>query len=405
MTTHSSTRSKQARKKNRFWDRALGVIAIATIIIAWFIGAARTSASIEPYLQQILPDAERFEALSGTTFAAYGSNSPEELIGYITLGTANSYGGPMRVAVATNLEGEIAGITIIENKDTPSWVKRVLESDFITHLTGKSYADNFQLGDDVDGVSGATYTSNAIAESVLKGSREIASTQLGFDVPETLSPPIKFGLPEITLIALFAVGYFGHQRKFKYKKQARWLSMLTGLLVLGFMYTSPLTLAYINKFLMGFWPEWQTHLYWYLLIGGILFVFTVDNKNPYCEWFCPFGAAQECMGAIGGAKVRTPNQYRNLLKWTQRGLAWAAIIIALLMRNPGISSYEVFGTLFDFVGTSWQFTLLALVLIASLYLKRPWCNYLCPLRPIDQFIRLVRAWIKEQWQIIRLKTA
>jgi polyferredoxin len=197
----------------------------------------------------------------------------------------------------------------------------------------------------------------------------------------------------------------GHQRKFRYKKQARWLSMLVGLGVLGFIYTSPLTLAFINKLLLGFWPAWQTHLYWYLLIGGMLFVFTVENKNPYCEWFCPFGAAQECMGVVGGAKARNPQRYRDLFKWSQRGLAWGAIVIALLLRNPGISSYEIFGTLFDLEGSVFLFTLLGIVLVAALFIKRPWCRYLCPLHPVEEIIRLFRGWVREIWRKVRPKTA
>jgi len=147
--------------------------------------------------------------------------------------------------------------------------------------------------------------------------------------------------------------------------------------------------------LLGFWPEWQLHLYWYLLLAGILFVFTADDKNPYCEWFCPFGAAQECLGIIGGAKGRTPQRYHNLLRWFQRALALSAIIIALLYRNPSISCYEVFGAFFRLIGSNFHFVLLGVVLIAALFLKRPWCRYLCPLRPVTDFIRLIRNWMKE----------
>jgi polyferredoxin len=196
---------------------------------------------------------------------------------------------------------------------------------------------------------------------------------------------------------LFIVGYVGHKPKFKYTKQVRWISMLTGMVVLGFIYNNPLTIANINKFLMGYWPQWQTNLYWYILIAGILFVFTVDNKNPYCEWFCPFGAAQECMGVIGGAKVRSPGKYRFFLQWLLRGLAWMAIFIALLLRNPGVTSYEIFGTLFELLGTGVQLALLALVLLTSLFIRRPWCTYLCPLHPVYEFIRMVRKWILGLW--------
>jgi NosR/NirI family nitrous oxide reductase transcriptional regulator len=132
------------------------------------------------------------------------------------------------------------------------------------------------------------------------------------------------------------------------------------------------------------------------LIGGILLVFTVDNKNPYCEWFCPFGAVQECMGIIGGAKPGLGN-YRNILKWLQRGLAWLAILLAVLFRNPGMTSYEIFGTLFDLKGTPIQFIVLGLVLITSLFIRRPWCAFLCPLRPVTDLYRVFRKWIIDLW--------
>ena len=93
------------------------------------------------------------------------------------------------------------------------------------------------------------------------------------------------------------------------------LELDIGLVVLGFLYNSPVTLAYITKLLLGYWPQWQTNLYWYFLIGGILFVFTVDNKNPYCQWICPFGAAQECMGVIGGARSRGSRRFATVLRW------------------------------------------------------------------------------------------
>ena len=90
--------------------------------------------------------------------------------------------------------------------------------------------------------------------------------------------------------------------------------------------------------------------------------------------------------------------------WGQRGLAWLAVMIAFLLRNPGVSSYEVFGTLFDFTGSTVLFVLLGIVLIASLFAKRPWCNYLCPLDPVYDIIRLIRTWIIELWHKIRPKS-
>jgi Na+-translocating ferredoxin:NAD+ oxidoreductase RnfG subunit len=379
-------------------DRIIGMTAILSILAAGLIGLARSAADIAPYLQQVIPDASHFEKVNGDIFAAYSSDFPPTLLGYVTTGKSYGYGGPMTVAVGVDLNGKILGVAIIRDNETPSYMKEVLQSDFIESLIGKHYQDPFKLYEDLDGVTGATYTARGIANSVLKGSHQIAEDQLNLIVPDQTAYKIKFGIPEIVLVFLFAAGYVGHRRKFKFKKQVRWASMLSGMVILGFIYNQPLTLSDINKLLLGFWPAWQTHLYWYLLIGGILFVFTTDNKNPYCEWFCPFGAAQECMAVLGDAKSVSPGRFRKILLWTQRGLAWLAILLALIYRNPGLSSYEIFGALFDFIGSSWQFVLLGIILVASIFIRRPWCNYLCPIRPVTDLYRTFRKWIIETWK-------
>ena len=181
--------------------------------------------------------------------------------------------------------------------------------------------------------------------------------------------------------------------------------MLVGMGVLGFVYNRPLTLVFINKILLGFWPEWHLNLYWYILLAGIVLIIAVGKQSPYCEWFCPFGSAQECLGFIGGAKRRIPERSHILLRWFQRALALSAIVLALLYRNPSVSSYEVFGAFFHLIGSSFNFALLGVVLVAALFLKRPWCSYLCPLRPVTDFIRLVRDWIQELWLKSRLNAA
>jgi hypothetical protein len=292
----------------------------------------------------------------------------------------------------------------VEHKETVSFFQRVLRSQLSEFLTDKHYSDSFMLGQDVDSVTGATYSSRALADSVRRAARKVAFRNLDSPAIPEPSPPVVFGFPEAILLVLFAVGFVGRSRLFKRRKAIRWISMLVGMGVLGFVYNRPLTLVFINKMLLGFWPEWRLNLYWYILLAGIVLIIAVGKKSPYCEWFCPFGSAQECLGIIGGAKRRIPDRAHILLRWFQRVLALSAIALALLSRNPSISSYEVFGAFFHLIGSSFNFALLGVVLIATLFLKRPWCSYLCPLRPVSDFIRLISNWIREIWLKSRPKT-
>ena len=379
-------------------ERILAVCAIVMMVVAWFVGYHRVEGDLLPHLKRTLPEAGFLQFTEEGTYTAWEDDTQGRLMGYLSTGTSYGYGGEMKVAIAVDTGGTVLGLTIIDHKETASFLRRVLRRDFLEQFIGKKVNDAFLPGQDIQGVTGATVSSRALAESVRKASRRIASGNLGFSVISEPSPPIQWGLPELLLIALFVAGFIGRTRRFKYTNGFRWASMLTGMILLGFVFNKPLTLTVINRLLLGFWPQWRLELYWIILLVGIFFILNADNKNSYCEWFCPFGAAQECLGAIGGAKVRTPERLRIPLKWFQRTLAFSAIIVALIYRNPSISSYEVFGAFFHLIGANWQFGLLAVVLVASLFLKRPWCSYLCPLRPVVDFIRLIRNWLKNLFQ-------
>ncbi len=378
-------------------DRVFALGAIILIALVWITSAARTRADLLPVVRQTVPEADHILDEGDGLYTVWTDSTETALLARVVIGSADGYGGPLRAAVAVDQAGVVIGAAIADDKETPAWMERVLGSGLLESLTGKLYGDAFILGADVDGVTGATYTARALAEATADGSRAAAAA-FGLPTEEPKPPKIVFGTPEIVLILLFGVGFVGHRSSFPYTRQARWFSMITGLIVLGFLYNSPVTLAYITKLVLGYWPQWQTNLYWYFLIGGILFVFTVDNKNPYCQWCCPFGAAQDCMGAIGGAKSRTPQRFHQLLIWLQRLLTLAAILLGVWFRNPGVASYELFGTLFELLGSSVQFAALGLVLVAALFIKRPWCNYLCPIRPVTDLIRLTRQTVKEQWR-------
>ena len=385
-------------KKIESW---LSIIAIVVILIAWFIGRQREDVDILSSVQAKMSEIAKLEEIEKATYKIY--NSKEEHIGFVTIESSMGYGGPLQMAVAVDQKGKIFDLAVISSKETPSYLDKVTNANFLDQVIGKSYNEDYSLGKGIDGISSATYSSRAILEASKKGNRFIAAKVLGFDVPKEESHSIQFGFAEIVLLILFAVGYFAHKKTFKYTKIARWGTMLVGLFVIGFYFNQPFTLSMVNQLLLGYFPPLQSHLYWYILLGGIFLVLTVENKNPYCQWFCPFGAAQECMGLVGGAKNRSTGKFKNVLKWTLRLATLIAIVAALLLRNPGATSYEVFGTLFKLTGSNFQFAILGIVLVSSVFIKRPWCNYLCPIGPVADHFTHVRRLIINKWKRLNVK--
>jgi len=379
-------------------DRWLAVAALLTVAAAWYLGTVWTPADLDPAFRQALPAAASFEILTSEIGAAHDPES--RLVGYVHLGRADGYGGPLALAVGIDTAGAVTGVAIVEQRETPTILAKVRAAGLLESFRGAPVASEFRIGEDVDAVSGATYTVTALVENARQACRRIGVERLGRDLPPPPAPATQFGLPEIVLILLYLVGWLGLRKKLPARKWLRWLCLLVGLVILGFWLNRPFTLGFVNRLLLGYWPAWQDHLYWYLLTGGLVLFLVVDGKNPYCEWFCPFLAAQECVGAIGGAGGSLPPRHHNWLKWGHRGLAWLAVMVALIIRNPAISSYEVFGALFDFTGSRVLFVLLGLTLLTSLLFRRPWCRYLCPVSAVTALILLLRNWGRELWRTI-----
>jgi polyferredoxin len=170
--------------------------------------------------------------------------------------------------------------------------------------------------------------------------------------------------------------------------------MLSGMLVIGFLYNIPFSIGLVNKGLLGFLPPLNRQFYFYIMLGGTFLIIFVTNKNLYCERLCPFGATQECLSAISGTIKQLPKKFRKIFIWIQRIMALGVVVLALVMRKPDYANYEVFGTMFRLTGGNFSFVLLLVFLILSLIIVRPWCNYLCPVHPVTEYARMIRRWIR-----------
>ena len=159
----TSARRSSAHQARVTRERKVALIAVAILIAAWIIGRQLSAANVAPFLPKALPGATRFTAVSSNVYAGYDTGNPTP-IGWVAVGEASGYGGPMQVAVGVNTEGVITGIAVVDDKETPAWLSMVAGSGFLSKLLGKSQADKLTLGQDVDVVSGATYTSRAIVE-------------------------------------------------------------------------------------------------------------------------------------------------------------------------------------------------------------------------------------------------
>ena len=86
--------------------------------------------------------------------------------GYIFKILSPGYRGDIVILVAfSSLNNQIIGIQILEQNETPSLGDLITQPSFLVQFLKKSINDKFELGKDIEGVTGATVSSAAVAKA------------------------------------------------------------------------------------------------------------------------------------------------------------------------------------------------------------------------------------------------
>lgn len=357
---------------------------------ALFWGRSQEVLDFETPLLRIFPEAARFEPI-GAIHHAFGPQG--QLLGWAATGTANGYGGPMSLLVGIDTLGVVVGVEMVEQRETPIFWRMVRASAYFRAVTGTPFQEISYDYADAVAVTGATRSSDAIVASVRASVAEVAGE--AFDVRIPLPKhPFEFGFLEVAILALFSLGVVGHRLKGPVRRQLRWAGQIAGLLILGFWKNSPITLAKITAVLSGYFPDIRTGMAFYLLLAGFLLTSIFYGRNLYCLYACPFGAAQRVVGVIGGGRLKLPRWAIQFMGSMRNLIVFAALFMAFLTLQPALVGYEPFAALFSLRGTTLQWVLLFIVMVASLVLVTPWCNFLCPMRTVEIVVQDGKRWLK-----------
>ena len=104
-----------------------------------------------------------------TTFTFYyGKSADGKIEKACTVVPQQGKEGPITMGVCFDPNGVVTGATVLSSEEERG--KKIAEESFLKQFKGKKVSDAFQLGQDVDGVSGATWSSKAVAEVMRKTS-------------------------------------------------------------------------------------------------------------------------------------------------------------------------------------------------------------------------------------------
>ena len=132
-------------------------------------------------------------------------------------------------------------------------------------------------------------------------------------------------------------------------------------------------------------------------IIGIIVLFGLLLGRTICGWLCPMGLAQDLLYKIKTPKLQKSKATRILSYLKYVVLVALVIIVPLVFAMPGFCEYICpAGTFEGGVGLlsnpnnegmlamlgplfSWKFILLVLFIVASIFIYRVFCRFLCPL--------------------------
>lgn len=135
------------------------------------------------------------------------------------------------------------------------------------------------------------------------------------------------------------------------------------------------------------------------MIAFVIFIALVVLANKFiCSWGCQLGTLQDLIFRLGG-KHRGPFARRKLpfaLTNTVRVLFFAALVlVAFVWATDIVGPIDPFKVFAPRVLTLAGVAFIGAVLIASLFVYRPWCHLLCPFGLV--------GWVAEKVSVFRIK--
>ena len=282
------------------------------------------------------------------------------------------YGGPVPLKIHIDKDGRLTAIEAEPNAESPSFFDRAKE--LFSRWQGKTIDE--AMAEDVDAVSGATFSSKAIIRNVQRGLAYAKQrSQWGEDgsvgALETSAPPI---------VALIAVLLGAVVPLFTNNRRLHLVQLAVNVVVLG-LWTGTFVsyTLFLRLFAGGVSLSSIGTLAAPLLMLIVALLYPLAGRSGhYCAHVCPFGSAQELAGKLSRRKLRiTPRVLRVLT--ALRNLLWG-VLMALLLTGTCTAwiDYELFTAFIYSSASVWVIVLAMLFLVLSVWVPRPYCRFVCP---------------------------
>ena len=191
---------------------------------------------------------------------------------------------------------------------------------------------------------------------------------------EILQPQV----PDLLLLAGFlAFAYLSFRRK---SVPLKYAALLLAVGYMGFWKSSLISITDVFRVVDWDFPVFQSTLAWYGFAGFTL-ASTVLWGRFYCGRVCAFGALTQLMDAVLPQRwrVEVPKAIEARAAWIKFGILAAVLAVYIVTHDVRIYRYVEPFWMFTRVGTTAMWMGLAVLLVATVFVRNLYCRFLCPL--------------------------
>jgi hypothetical protein len=230
--------------------------------------------------------------------------------------------------------------------------------------------------------------------------QEAASDSWNFDDVEDFEPSLlellRTQALDIALFAAFAalalVSFFRKSVPLKY------VTLVLAVLYMGVYKSQLMSVVNIFGAVTGNLPIWSYSLAWYAFAVFTL-VTTVLWGRLYCGRICAFGALTQLIDAVVPDRFRVdvPQSLERKAGYIKYGILFGAVGYYLLTREIGFYRYIEPFWMFTFSASAALWTGLAVLLVASVFVRNLYCRFFCPVGAALGLLSLATVFKIKRW--------
>ena len=295
------------------------------------------------------------------------------------------YGGQVPLRIHIDKGGVVDSIEAEPNAESPDFFNHA--SSLFGKWQGKTVDE--AMAEEVDAVTGATFSSRAIIANVQRG-LAYAKRHAELDKESEADSPDSdaigsAGVPGASAsakgwtlggIAALIVALLGAVVPL-FVKNRRWhyVQLSLNVIVLGLWTGTFVSYTLLMRlFSGGVSLATLGTLAAPLLMVLVAMLYPLAGRpGHYCAHVCPFGSAQELAGKprLSPRLNRALNVFRNVL--------WGVLMVLMLTATwTAWMDYELFTAFLYTSASTWVIAIAVLFLVLSIWVPRPYCRFVCP---------------------------